>query len=147
MPSSCAGTKTISFEQRAILTLNISVGLSSQGRPSPLFNTVRSVKPFQNLPRQTEAHCLSSTNREHQTEQPWGAVVVNFYANASFKQRLASSVFSVLNTKIRRTSTATLWVGLRLLSRKKYIYSRFCRLQSLARYIGHKRPGFFRPAV
>ena len=101
-------------------------------------NTLRSEKPFQNPPRQTEAHCSSATNREHQKEQPWGTVVVNFlnfYANASFKQRLSSSVFSALNTKIRRTSTATLWVGLRLHSRTKYIYSRFCRLKSFARYI------------
>ena len=135
----------IFWAESAILAFNFSVGLSSQGRLSPLFNTLRSEKPFQNPPRQTEAHCPSSTNREHQTEQPWGTVVVNFYANVSFKQRLSSSVFSALNTKIRRTSTATLWVGLRFHSRTKYIYSRFCRLKSFARYIGHKRPGFFRP--
>ena len=132
----------IFWAESAILAFNFSVGLSSQGRLSPLFNTLRSEKPFQNPPRQTEAHCPSSTNREHQTEQPWGTVVVNFYANASFKQRLSSSVFSTLNTKIRRTSTATLWVGLRLHSRMKYIYSRFSRLKSFTRYRGHKRPDF-----
>ena len=143
MPSSCAGTKTISFEQRALfLAFNFSVGLSSHERLSPLFYTLRSEKPFQNLARQTEAHCLSSTNREHQTEQPWGTVVVNFYANTSLKQRLSSSVFSAF-TKIKRTCTATLWVGLRLLSRKKNIILTVLSLEIIRQIYRPQEAGIF----